>query len=119
MKNRTFVVALAIITVVLVSCSKKSADTSITQQRAPGDQVVTVTNDGRVYRMRRMSSESITNTITQQKPSGTQVVANDDGSVSVVGTVIRRTNVDGSVSTFTTRIRSTTNSTPATSGPSK
>jgi len=48
----------------------------MTQQRALGDQVVTITNDGHVYRMHRMSSGSITNTIRQQKASGGPVRTN-------------------------------------------
>ncbi len=81
MKAYASVIALALITLALVSCAKKSPAT-----------------------------------ITLQKALDTQVVTNEDGSVSVVGTTIRRTNVDGSVSTFTSRVKRTTNSVPATNG---
>ncbi len=98
MKNHASVLALAIIIVALVGCSKKSVDTSITQQRAPDGQVVTVTNDGHVYRIR---SGSITNTMRGQKASGGPV----------------RTNwTDGG---FVNRLANVTNSTRATNGISK
>jgi len=56
-KNHTSVVALAVITLALVSCSKKSADTTIPQQKASGVQVVT--NDGRfVYSIRSITNST-------------------------------------------------------------
>jgi len=57
MKNHTSVVALAIIILAAVSCSKKSADTTITQQKASGVQVVT--NDGRfVYTLKSITNST-------------------------------------------------------------
>ena len=91
MKDHASVVALAIITLALVSCSKKPAGIAITQQKASGYQVVT-NDDGTVVEFRNVIKRT-----TNSAP------ATDVGPVSVVTTVIKHTNSDGTVSVFTRR----------------
>ena len=74
MKNHTPAVALALITLALVGCSKKSADTTLTQQEASGVRVVT--NDGRfVYALKNITNST---PATNGPRRGKQIVIKDN-----------------------------------------